>query len=62
MAMVTLGLAAALIRSWTPRPYNSVDVRPKQETKMEKLLEDRLLLSEHKYDDIPYRVKESVLG
>ncbi|XP_076132243.1 beta-1,4 N-acetylgalactosaminyltransferase 1a isoform X1 [Alosa pseudoharengus] len=62
MVMVTLGLVAALIRSWTPRPYTSVDVRPKQEAKMEKLLGDRMLLSEHKYDDIPYRVKESVLG
>lgn len=63
MAMATVGLVAALIRSWTPRPYTSVDVRPKQQdTKIEKLLEDRLQLAEHKYDEVPYRVKESVLS
>ncbi|XP_063064720.1 beta-1,4 N-acetylgalactosaminyltransferase 1a [Engraulis encrasicolus] len=63
MAMATVGLVAALIRSWTPRPYGAVDVRPKQEARrVERLLEERLLVSQNKYGDVPYRVKDSVLS
>uniref|UniRef100_A0AAY4EJT3 Beta-1,4 N-acetylgalactosaminyltransferase n=1 Tax=Denticeps clupeoides TaxID=299321 RepID=A0AAY4EJT3_9TELE len=62
MVMVTVGVVAALIRSWTPKPYGAVDVRSKPDTKIEKLLEERLHLSQHTYNDVPYRLKESVAG
>ncbi|KAJ8403951.1 hypothetical protein AAFF_G00343010 [Aldrovandia affinis] len=55
-------LVAALLRSWTPRAYTTVDVRQRPSPSAERLLEDRLQDSDHRYGSIPYRLKESVAG
>ncbi|KPP57849.1 hypothetical protein Z043_124379, partial [Scleropages formosus] len=53
-------LVAALLRSWTPRTYTTVDVRQRPGTEAEKLLEERLQDSDQRYAGIPFRLKESV--
>ncbi|KAG5836245.1 hypothetical protein ANANG_G00252540 [Anguilla anguilla] len=55
-------LVAALLRSWTPRTYTTVDVRQRPGSSVERLLEERLQDSDQRYSSIPYHLKESVAG
>ncbi|XP_060776213.1 beta-1,4 N-acetylgalactosaminyltransferase 1 isoform X1 [Neoarius graeffei] len=55
-------LLMAVLHSWPTRAYNTVDIRQRPGSGVERLLEERLPDPDPSASSIPYRVKEDVAG
>lgn len=58
--LVSVVLVLALLHSWPTRAYTTVDVSQNPGAILEKHLEDRLPEADHRFGNIPYRVREGI--
>ncbi|XP_077185275.1 beta-1,4 N-acetylgalactosaminyltransferase 1 isoform X3 [Paroedura picta] len=60
LLVLTASLAFLYIHVWSPKPYNTVNLRHRPDQSPEQLLKDHLPLSNKKYAHIAFRVKEEI--
>ncbi|KAK6471093.1 beta-1,4 N-acetylgalactosaminyltransferase 1-like isoform X1 [Huso huso] len=61
LLVVTIPVVFLVLLTWTPKPYNAVDIRYRARGKPESQVENGLRFLSQKYAHVPYTIKEDVV-